>query len=148
MEIQTMDTNVTTAPAQDIGLFILNLRSEPQPGLLGAPVLELRLVVAPAEETARGLAVVMQPLQHPVVCSSFVTGPLIIMTVMHPTRTSMRFDLVGHQYDLPPTSGIANPVNFRATVVLDEDFSKGTVEYQYGVPLDGPVIQQPIIRIG
>ena len=143
-----MDTNVTTAPAQDIGLFALNLRSEPQPGQLGAPVLELRLLVSPEQETARGLAVVTQPLQHPVVCSSFVTGPLIIMTVMHPTRTSMRFDLVGHQYDLPPTSDIVNPENFRATVVLEENFSKGTVEYQYGIPPDGPVIQQPIIRLG
>jgi len=143
-----MDTNVAAPPSQDIGLFLLNLRSEPKPGIMGAPVLQLSLVVAPGEEQARGLAVVTQPLQHPVVCHSYVTGTLTTMTVMHPTRTSRRFDLVGHAYDLPPTSQIANPVNFRATVVLDADYAKGVVEYQYGLPPDGQMIEQAIIRIG
>ena len=142
-----MDTNLPAAAAQSVGLFPLQLRSQPEAGQMGAPVLHLELLVASAQEQVNGLALVTQPLPQPVVCKSYVSGPVMVMTVMDPVRTRIRFDLVGHRYDLPPGSEIDNPVNFRAIVVLDEDYSKGMVEYQFGYPVPGAMITQAIIRV-
>jgi len=67
------------------------------------------------------------------VCSSHVAGNVIYETVMGP-GSKIRIDLNGYPIiHWPPDAGVGPvyPKNFTAMVLLDQDWSKGEVHYQY-----------------
>lgn len=114
------------------GLFHLSLQSGSS--LLGAPILHLNLGVDSVNEKVAGLATVTQALAKPIVCTSHVTGNLIYETVMKPGVSKIRIDLSGYPEIHWPSGGGVGPVipkNFKAMILFDENWSNGTVQYQY-----------------
>ncbi|TPV96585.1 MAG: DUF1842 domain-containing protein [Myxococcales bacterium FL481] len=113
------------------GLFWLPLESEPK--MPGAPTLHLWLTIDTPNLQANGCAEVTQALEHPVVATSHVTGPVIYETVMGP-GSKIRIDLSGYPQIHWPSGGGIGPVipkNFTAMVLLDTNWQQGTVHYQY-----------------
>ncbi|QSX36526.1 DUF1842 domain-containing protein [Shewanella sedimentimangrovi] len=113
------------------GLFLLNLQSES--GLMGAPILHLQLGIDAPHAKATGMAQVTQALANPVVCTSHVSGDVIYETVMGP-GSKIRIDLCGYPIVNWPKEGGIGPVipkNFSAIVLLDQNWEKGEVHYQY-----------------
>ncbi|MCK0068453.1 DUF1842 domain-containing protein [Kordiimonas laminariae] len=125
-------TETTTFEGQQrAGLFRLPLIAEG--GMPGAPTLHLFLGIDTVHDRASGFAEVTQALAQPVVCTADVAGPVIYETVMGP-GSKIRIDLEGYPViDWPKGGGVGPviPKNFKATILLDTDWQKGEVSYQY-----------------
>lgn len=118
------------------GLFPLKLESV---GMPGAPIVELSLTIYTPKQQVTGLAEVTQAINPPLDLKSHVNGNLIYETVMGP-GSKIRIDLNGWPELVWPVHGGVGPVipeNFHATVILDPDFSKGTITYGYRTSLTG-----------
>ena len=115
-----------------VGLFLLKL--ETRTDLIGGAVLNLILTVYTPTDTVTGYAEVTQPLEHPVVAQAHVTGVLIHETVLPPSKSHVRIDLTGYPEIHWPLPGGVGPVigqNFKSIIVLEADYSEGTIRYQY-----------------
>lgn len=140
-----MSDSISTERA---GLFLLRLQSET--AAIGAPILHLNLGIDTPHQRASGIAEVTQALEHPVVCVSHVSGPVIYETVMGP-GSKIRLDLDGYpNIYWPPEAGIGPviPKNFTAMVLLNSDWKSGEVRYQYRNEAGGWVhITQKIFEV-
>lgn len=116
-----------------VGLFPLTLQSESS--LLGAPTVNLQLTIDTPNKTVSGLATVSNgSLAKPIVCKSHVTGDFIYETVMSPGESKIRIDVTGHPQIHWPKGGGVGPVipkNFSAMILLNTDWSEGTIQYEY-----------------
>ncbi|MGB8842720.1 MAG: DUF1842 domain-containing protein [Aliidongia sp.] len=133
-----------------VGLFQLKLQSSTG-GLLGAPELNLSLVVYTPKSEVTGYAEVSQAVTPPSgLTKSHVHGSMTYLTVMGP-GSKVRFDLTGYPcIHWPPHAGIGPviPVNFKAIAVLNTQLTEGTVDYEWQTS-DGEWhhIVQPIHKV-
>ncbi|MBQ4836602.1 DUF1842 domain-containing protein [Pseudoalteromonas luteoviolacea] len=129
---------------QRAGLVHLALKSETGELYAGAPTLNLQLTLDTIHDSATGYAEVTKATATHVESVSHVSGNIIYETVMGP-GSKVRIDLTGfpniHWPQIPGQGpGIQIPPNFKATLVLEPDFSEGEVVYQY---LQYPDYPQP-----
>ncbi len=122
-------TETTTFEGQKpAGLFPLHLIAEG--GMPGAPTAKLYLGVYTPQKTVSGLVEITQALLDPVVCTSHVSGVYFYEAVMG-AEPKIRIDLEGYPAIIPPNSDIVLPENFKATIVLDDNWQNGTIIYEY-----------------
>jgi hypothetical protein len=124
--------NETTNKKNLVGLFFLPLVSTSN--IPGGPHVQLKLTVDSVNKTVTGSAIVTQALEHPIVCSSHVTGNYIYEFVMKPGNSKIRIDLIGYPEINWPSNGGIGPVipkNFTAIILLDSDWTNGFINYQY-----------------
>lgn len=136
---------MTEKQVRPAGLFPLKLQSSGAPG---APVVELLLTIYTPKQQVTGLSEVTQATNPPLDLKSHVNGNLIYETVIGP-GSKIRIDLTGWPELVWPVHGGVGPVipeNFHATLLLDPDFSEGTIKYGYRTSLSGAwhEITQPI----
>ncbi|MCJ8508730.1 DUF1842 domain-containing protein [Rhizobium lemnae] len=132
----------------EAGLFQLKLQSTGAPG---APTVALTLGVYTPTGKVTGFAEVKQATNPPLDVRSHVLGDLIYETVIGP-GSKVRIDLTGYPEIVWPKDGgvgPAIPLNFKAIILLEPDFSKGTIEYQYRKDLTGKwhVVREPIHKL-
>lgn len=129
---QTLEWSNTAELTATAGLFHLPLQSSSQ--LLGAPTINLQLGVDTVNETASGIATVHQSTRQGTVCTSEVKGKVIYEYTMDPKDSKIRIDLTGYpNIHWPPHGGVGPVIlpNLKATILLDTDWSSGTIMYQY-----------------
>jgi hypothetical protein len=134
------------------GLFLLKLKSVVPAGILGAPNNDLVLSVYTPKRTVTGHSLVLNSsLYPPLIVNSHVTGNLIYATVMGP-GSKIRIDLDGWpEVNWPVGAGVGPviPENYTAQILLEPDYSKGIIIYNYRTDFTGVwhTIQQDIVRV-
>jgi hypothetical protein len=115
------------------GLFHLSLKSESD--LMGAPILHLKLGIDSVNGTVSGLATVTQDLDSSIVCTSVLTGTIISYETSIITGANVtNITLSGYPEIHWPAKGGIGPIipkNFSASIVFENDWMTGAVEYQY-----------------
>lgn len=134
--------------AHQDGLFLLQLQSSGAPG---APIVKLSLTVYTPGQKVTGFAEVTQATNPPLDVRSHVTGNLIYETVSGP-GSKIRIDLDGWPEIHWPKDGGVGPVipeNFKAIIVLEPDYSAGTIEFQYRNDWSGKwtKVREPIKKV-
>ncbi|MBL4613255.1 MAG: DUF1842 domain-containing protein [Magnetovibrio sp.] len=127
-----MDNAAEVQTSQMAGLFRLSLETESK--LAGAPALHLSLTIDTVNDIADGAAEVTQALADPVVCTSHVHGTVNPQYTMDPSSSKIRIDLTGYPLIHWPQGGGVGPVfppNFKAQLLMETDYQKGNVIYQY-----------------
>ena len=113
------------------GVFLVSYRITTS--LVGAPTLNLNLMVNTPKETVHGLGKITQSTNPPLDITTKLDGHFTYMTVM-PDNTHILVTAIGYPVIHWPSHGGPGPVilpNFKLWMVLSKDWKSGTANYKY-----------------